>query len=54
MTTPDDFPSDPDRTSEMTRLRPISDLDDQTEEAAADTAEAEARSEEHTSELQSH
>ena len=42
MTTPDDFPSDPDRTSEMTRLRPISDLDDQTEEAAADTAEAEA------------
>ena len=42
MTTPDDFPSDPDRTSEMTRLRPISDLDDQSEEAAADTAEAEA------------
>ena len=42
MTTPDDFPSDPDRTSVMTRLRPISDLDDQSEEAAADTAEAEA------------
>jgi molecular chaperone GrpE len=41
VTTPDDFPSDPDRTSEMTRLRPISDLDDSTEAAAADTAAAE-------------